>query len=129
MDLHVYIHLQDEGAVSVHGILDKILTRLRFVEAQGEHLMAKVSDVQDKLTQVMASVAAETDIDTSIVTLVTGMSATVASLRQELADAIAAGADPAALQTVVDGLGVMQTSIDANKQKIADAVAANTPAA
>jgi len=70
-------------------------------------LMATIQDVQ-------ASVAAESTVDDSIITLLNG-------IVQQLKDAQASN-DPAALDAVVAG-------IQANTKKISDAVTANTPAA
>lgn len=70
-------------------------------------IMATIQDLQD-------SVAANTTVGESVLTLVSGLS-------QQLADAIASG-DPTALQNLKDQL-------DQETQRFADAVAANTPAA
>lgn len=64
------------------------------------------------LQDVLAGVQSESDLDDSIITLLTNIS-------QQLKDAQASN-DPAAIQSVID-------QIDANKKKISDAVTANTP--
>ena len=92
-------------------------------------LMPTIQDIKDKVAAIQASVDAEKTVDDSVVTLLQGLSAMVASLKQQLADAIAAGADPAALQAVLDGLSAAQTSVDSNTAALASAVTANTPAA
>jgi tRNA threonylcarbamoyladenosine modification (KEOPS) complex Pcc1 subunit len=84
--------------------LDQILAALTRMEIT---IMATLKDIQD-------AVAAENTVVDSAITLLT-------QIHDELAAAIAAN-DPAALQAVVD-------SINAEKQKLADAVVANTPAA
>ncbi len=61
-------------------------------------------------------------------TLLQGLSALIASLKAQLATAIAAG-DPVALQAVVDGMTAVQTQVDTNVKGLASAVTANTPAA
>lgn len=68
--------------------------------------MATIQDVKD-------AVAANKTVADSVVELVKG-------LAQKLSDALAAGADPVALQEIVDEL-------NANTQNFADAVEANTP--
>ena len=90
--------------------------------------MPTLKDLQDKVAALIASVNAETDLDNSIISLLTGLNSMVASLKQQLADAIAAN-DPAALQAVLDGLNTLESTVDTNKQKIADAITANTPSA
>ena len=71
--------------------------------------------------------AEETVID-SVVTLLNGLAAMIADLKAQLAAAIAAN-DPAAIQAVADSLAALGTKVDADKQKLADAATANTPAA
>lgn len=115
--------------IDLHVHFDDIGNFVTWLTTQGETLMATVKDIQDKLVTLQASVAKETDLDQSIITLVTGLSAVIADLRKQLSDAIAAGADPAALNAVLDGLAAAQASVDSNAQKIADAVTSNTPAA
>jgi hypothetical protein len=114
---------------SVTRKLDLILTRLDAITLQETHQMATVTDVQAQLAALQTSVEAETTLSESVVTYVKGSNEMLASLKQQLADAIAAGgSDPAALQAVVDQLGAIQTTNEANAKKIADAIVANTPA-
>jgi hypothetical protein len=81
--------------------LDDILAALESMES---NIMAKLDDI-------IADVADESTVDDSIITLLN-------NIAQQLKDA---GQDPAKLQA-------LQDAIDANKAKIAAAVAANTPA-
>lgn len=71
-------------------------------------IMASLQDIKD-------AVAAEKTVEDSLITLLNGV-------EQQLKDAMANAADPAAIQTIID-------DINANKQAMADAVAKNTPAA
>ena len=105
-----------------------ILDQLVRLEAQGVLLMPVLADIQAKIATLTAAVAANTQVDGSIVTLLQGLTAMIASLKEQLAAAIATGSDPAALQAVLDGLSAAETSIAANTQKLADAAVANTPA-
>ena len=84
-----------------------VMALLQAILNQGSEILATLDDES-------AAVSAEGDVVTSVVALLDGLSA-------QLAAAIAA-ADPAAIQAVVD-------SINAQKQQLADAVVANTPAA
>ncbi len=67
MDLHLYVHLKDEAAVSVHGLLDKILTRLRALEAQGEHILMVNQQTRDAMTRIET---ATTDLGGRITALI-----------------------------------------------------------
>lgn len=75
------------------------------INAKVNYLMATIQDVQN-------AVASESTVDDSIITLLN-------SIVQQLKDAQASN-DPAALDAVV-------ASIQANTQKLSDAVTANTP--
>ncbi len=124
MDFHVYIH--DDPATAKR--LDDLFTLLGALPAQETTLMTTVKDINDKVAALQVSVANETAVDASVLTLLGGLTASVAGLKQQLADAIAAS-DPAALQAVVDALGALATTTDANAAGLAAAVKANTPAA
>lgn len=119
--LDVHVHL--DNLESVTQVLNDLTHAIR------SEIMPSIKDIQDKVAAVQASVAAEQTVDQSVVTLLQGLSATVASLKQQLADAIAAGSDPAAIQAVLDNLNAAQSSIDQNTADLSAAVTANTPAA
>ena len=74
-------------------------------------ILHKENIIMATLQDVLADVQQESDIDDSIITLLTNIS-------QQLKDAQAQN-DPAAIQSVIN-------QIDANKKKISDAVTANT---
>lgn len=84
--------------------IDKKLTRT--IKDQGE-IMASIEELQTEVTE-------NTDLVGSVISLVNG-------LADQLEAAIAAN-DPAAIQAVAD-------QMRSNNQALADAVAANTPAA
>jgi hypothetical protein len=88
-------------------LLQGIHDLLKANQGKVDTTMATIQDVRDK-------VAAQSTVVQSVLELIRG-------LRQQLADAIAAGADPAALQEIVDQLA-------ANDQLLADATVENTPA-
>lgn len=94
------IHLHITLDSQIIGLLQQILVKER-------EIMASIQDVAD-------AVSAESTVVDSVVTLLDQLSA-------QLAAAIAAN-DPAAIQAVLD-------QVNAEKQTLADAVVANTPAA
>lgn len=75
-------------------------------------LLKKVKTMADELAGLTAQVAANTTVIESALTLIQGLKAKLD----------AAGTDPAALKALSDSLA-------AEDQRLADAVAANTPAA
>ena len=85
--------------------MDEILATLRELKQQGVKIMAD-------LTNLTAQVKANTDVEASAIVLLNGLSAQIASLKN----------DPVALQALADQL---KTSSSA----LADAITANTPAA
>jgi hypothetical protein len=84
-----------------------VFARLGTINEKLEKVMATLADLQ-------AAVAATTAVEESAIVLIEGIA-------QQLKDALA-NSDPAAVQAVID-------SLDAEKAKLAAAVAANTPAA
>lgn len=78
-------------------------------------ILSKLEIVMASLNDVVAKVAALKSVEDSVVTL-------LGDLKSRLDAAIAAGADPAALQALSDDLG-------AQTQRLADAVTQNTPSA
>ncbi len=95
MDVNVYHH-NDETA--------RLISKL----------IKKVDKIMATMQELTASVQRNTDVDESVLTLISGIST-------QLKDAQASN-DPAAIQAVIDQL-------DANTKRMADAVTANTPAA
>lgn len=103
----IVIHLHNEPDQRLHVKLNQILWMLRRL-TQGEALlMATIADVE-------AAVTENGDVVQSAITLLD-------QLTVKLNEALAAN-DPAAVQAVVD-------EISAQKEALATAVAANTPAA
>lgn len=110
MRLDVHLHL-DDIHLHFHGMVppwvEVLQDKMDLILQNQETTMATMDDLK-------ASVARNTAVDTSIVTLLQGIS-------QQLKDAQAQN-DPAAIQAVIDQL-------DANTKTLSDAVTANTPSA
>src|SRR5260221_8211017 len=102
MDLHLYLHVIDDG---ISAKLDAILAHVRRIGAEELQIMKELDDLT---TQVKAN----TDVEQSAVTLIQGIAAKLQ----------AAGTDPAALTALT-------TELQTSAQALAAAVAANTPAA
>lgn len=103
MDIHVYLH--DAHDDKTHQMLVQVLSALGQLNIQGAQIMATLADVQ-------AAVTAEDTVVDSAVTLLQGLAAQVAALTPN--------------QAAIDALAA---DIGAKTQALADAVAANTPAA
>ncbi len=100
----------------------------RIIHLLEKFVMPNLADIQAKADDINAKVTAEKEVDDSVVVLLTGLVELIKSLKQQLADAIAAN-DPVAVQKVLDSLDAAGTTLDAEKQKLADAVVAGTPSA
>lgn len=115
MEVHVYLHATDD-----------LMAQFRAILNQGDKIMATLKDIQDAVAATTAAVAAETTVVNSVKVLIQGDSALIASLREQLAAAIAGGNDPAALQAVVDSLDAAHATLQANNDALAQAVVAGT---
>ena len=102
MDIHIFLHDESHAApgVSARSILDLILK--------------KVNSMSDELSALQASVAKNTTVTQSAITLIQGIKTAL--------DAAIASGDPAALTA-------LSASLDADDTALAAAVSANTPAA
>ncbi len=124
MNIHIHVNSgKDPAQVHLHNhgsdpVLSQILTLLTAFRKEFQQHM---SVLDDKITALTASVAAENTVIDSAVTLINGFSATLAAA---IAAALAAGATPTELQSLTD----LQTGVDAKATALAAAVAANTPA-
>jgi hypothetical protein len=86
------------------------LVELSEVTHMNAAVQAKIAELKDKVT-------AETNVVQSAITLLTGLSAIIAGLKDNVED-------PAA---VLAAVGDIETAVDSAKQSLADAVVANTP--
>mgnify|MGYP003622935208 CR=1 FL=1 len=93
-------------------ILELVARELGTIHTQIQQLHKGQATIMATLQDITDAVNAESTVEDSIITLLNGIS-------QQLKDALATGADPAAIQAIVD-------QIDADTAKVADAVTANT---
>lgn len=116
IELHIAgpIHLHVDGIADA-GALQQILHKL---EQQGTIM----SQVDDAITALQASVANLTTVDQSAITLIQGIGA---QIQAAVDAALAQGATPAQLQSLTD----LKSAIDAQDDALASAVSAATPAA
>jgi hypothetical protein len=105
MNMNFNVTVRLDGPVETLG--KKILESLLSIHQ-------KLNKMANELDDLKAAVAKDTEVDQSAITLLKG-------LKEKLDEAIASG-DPAQLKALSDQLG-------SNSQALADAVAANTPAA
>lgn len=101
-DTHVHVHIHFEGAPTE--LLQRISAQVGQILTMDKTLMANMQDLRD-------AVARNSTVDDSVLALVSGLS-------QQLKDALASN-DPNAIQEVI-------AQLDANTQRLSDAVTANT---
>ena len=108
MDFHIHLYchpVEYPGVPAITARFDAIETLLRSVLQKEQHIMSELTDLQ-------AQVAQNTAVEQSAIVLIQGIAARIDAART----------DPAALQALTNELRAMDT-------QLADAVAANTPAA
>lgn len=123
MRIDVYHHL--ELGTEVLDLLKSLQAKTDLVISNQEALMPLIDDLQTKANDNLAKAQANSDIDDSILQVVTGQAQSIRDLKAALD---AAGTDPAKLAALGATMDQMASIIDADKQKVADAVTANTPA-
>ena len=101
--------------------LADIASSLKTLTKQGNQIMINVA-------ALTASVAKNTTVEQSALALIQGFKDSQAALAKQLADAIATN-DPVALAAVQTAIDSSVTALDSSDSDLADAVAANTPAA
>lgn len=89
--------------------------------------MATVQEIKNMADRTLAAIAAESDRDDSIIALVNGNTSIITSLKEQLAAALANGANPDELQAVLDAVTAAESSALANAAKVNAAVEANLP--
>ena len=96
-------------------ILAKVLaTRLKGI------LMASVADLKTALDGLATKVASETDVENSVVTLLGGLTALIADLKTQLANA-------GVPQSIIDQVTALGATVDGATAQLSAAVTANTP--
>ena len=109
MRIDVYIHADDHDPVTT--TLGKVVAALQKVEHHMSALTDKIDELADKVAQ-------NTTAEQSAITLLNGLSAIIADLKNGLTD-----------QAALDKIAALETAVDAAKSDLAAAVVANTPAA
>jgi hypothetical protein len=94
---------------------------LQAVLAAIQRVEDKMSELLDRMTSVETAVTAETTVEQSAITLMQGLTATIADLRTQLQSS-------GDVATAVQHLKDLEATITARKQALADAIVANTPA-
>lgn len=88
--------------------------------------MATTAEIAAKMADVLAKTQANTDATAAIAVYIQGLKDQLAAVQQQLADVIAAGGDPAALQAIADQLDAVISAVDADT--VAEQALVNTPA-
>ena len=113
INVHVFLHSEEDEEK-----LDEVLRYQKIIVGILKNIFQKEKDIMATLDETLQAVTDESTVDDSIIALTT-------SIKAQL-DAILAGGLTPDAQAKVDAIF---SGIAANKQKVADAVVANTPAA
>lgn len=122
MDVNLTISVVLSADPSVTGLFSQLISAIDRNTAAVKSEEVTMAQIDDDIVALTAKVQAESDVVTSAVTLLNGVPAMIADA---VATALAAGATPAQLQALTD----LATAVDAQTTTLANAVAANTPAA
>jgi hypothetical protein len=112
LDIHVHIDgpininmaPSDEvpaWAVDLLDGLEEIFKRLGHVQQEEQSIMTNVADLQAKASATLTAVQAETDVVNAVKQVVDNSNSQIATLKQQLADAIAAGCRPGCVADAV----------------------------
>lgn len=99
------------------------------IERKENTIMTSVADVQAKADLALEKITADADVGNAVKAVVLHQNDLLADLKQQLADAIAAGGTPESLQKLSDTIDAIQAAETSNAQTVADAVTAGTPVA
>jgi len=110
--------LQPAQGSDVGEINQKLEKLLQFAQQE----MDEMTQLDDNIVALQQTVAADTTVVQSAVSLINGIA-------QQIADAVAAAMAAGATADELKSLTDLGTSIQGNTQQLADAVQANTPAA
>lgn len=84
------------------------------------------ADMQARLDKMKADTAAQTTIDASVLALVQNQTASIAALRQQVADLESAGVDLSVLQPALDAFDAQIAANEAEQANLATLVKTNT---
>lgn len=104
--------------------LKSIDVRLATLIKGQDKLMANVATLQQEMVELTAKVTAMSDITQSAITLINGLAAIIADLRQQLIDAQTGGATIP--QAVIDQLDAFEATLQSKRDALAAAILANT---
>jgi len=126
-DLH-YSSAELFGAISgVRDVLAAVQQQLTtLIQQQGAQMASNLSVIQGKIDALTADVAAGKTVNESAITLINGLTAQNVSFKQQIQDLINASGTPAEFQKAVDDLDASNVAMDEARQKLADALTANT---
>lgn len=111
----------------IEALLRLVLRREATLLNQGTETMTLLDDVQAAEDKALAGIQANTNALSAVATAISNKDAQIADLTAQLATALANGADPAVLQTIVDKGNAIVAASDA--QATAEAALTGTPPA
>lgn len=108
-----------------------LMQKLAAIEQTQEKMMTILDDLKVNAERMQAAVERNTSVDESVQTLVMGMADQLRVIQQKLDDLISAGGSGGIsvddLQPISDALGASADKLEADNEKLAAAVVANTP--
>lgn len=116
-DLRGYMRIEPPSTRDLLTAIEALSVQLTRLEGKVDRLMALDATTQTSLDNLNAAVAQQTTVESSVETLLTGLSAQIATLKT-------GQTDPAVIAAIDAAAGI----VSANNAKAQAAVVANTPA-
>lgn len=130
IDVHIYLHDDQRIMEKLEGLKEQIASFATRSGARERHIMVAISDIQTKAEAGLAAVQEETNLANAVKLVVDNQNVANAALKARIDELIAAGGgDPAALQQLSDTLDTLMNTDVGNREIVAAAVVAGTPAA
>jgi chromosome segregation ATPase len=120
-----HLHFHSDRGHEAQPCPDNLQHKLSLILQILENLMPLIDDLQGKMDAATTSIQKNSDLDDSIIALLNAETQQIKDLKAALD---AAGTDPAKLKAISDAMDALVAKSDAEAQKKADAVTANTPA-
>lgn len=130
IDVHVYLHDDQRIMEKLEGLKEQIASFATRSGARERNIMTAISDIQTKAEAGLAAVQEETNLANAVKMVVDNQNVANAALKARIDELIAQGStDPAELQKLSDTLDMLINTDVGNREIVAAAVVAGTPAA
>lgn len=129
IEVHVYLHDDNRIMEKLEGLKEQIASFATRSGARERSIMTSISELQTKAEAGLAAVQEETNLSNAVKLVVDNQNAANQALKDQIAELIAQGADPVAMGKLSDTIDAIMSTDASNREIVAAAVVAGTPAA